>query len=103
MKLSQGLKEYSVSINEYQIHFSCKYQPTSSELVIFFHGLGCSGDSFRNIHDHDYFPDKSLLILDHIGFGNSSTPEDFSYTMEEQAQIIEKLLSILPQWKIHIV
>ncbi|RLD80478.1 MAG: hypothetical protein DRJ10_07380, partial [Bacteroidetes bacterium] len=40
---------------------------------------------------------------DHIGFGNSSTPEDFSYTMEEQAQIIEKLLSILPQWKIHIV
>ncbi len=80
MKLSPGLKEYSVSINKHQIHFSCKYQPTSTEVVIFFHGLGCSGDSFRNIHDHDYFPDKSLLILDHIGFGDSSKSEDFLYT-----------------------
>lgn len=103
MKLKPGLKAYSVSIDNHQIHFSCKYQPTSSELVIFFHGLGCSGDSFRNIHDHDYFPDKSLLIIDHIGFGNSSKPEDFSYIMEDQAQIIEKLLSILPPWNIHIV
>ncbi len=103
MKLKSGLNEYSISIGNHQIYFSCKYLANSSEAVIFFHGLGCSGDSFRNIHDCDYFPNKSLLIIDHIGFGNSSTPEDFSYTMEEQAQIIEKLLSILPQWKIHIV
>ncbi len=44
-----------------------------------------------------------MLIVDHIGFGSSSTPENFSYTMEDQARIIEELLSILPQWKIHIV
>jgi len=103
MKLTPGLKEYSILINEHQIHFSCKYNSKSSEVIIFFHGLGCSWDSFRNVLDHDYFPNKSLLFLDHIGFGNSSKTEDFSYTMENQAQIIERLLSILPQWNIHIV
>ncbi len=103
MKLSAGLKEYSVSINKHKISFKCKYNEESSEAVIFFHGLGCSGDTFKYVLDQEYFPKKSLLILDHVGFGNSSKPENFSYTMEDQARIIQKLLSILPKWNIHIV
>jgi len=103
MKLTPGLEDYSVIVNKHQIHFKCKYIPNSTEVVLFFHGLACSWDTFRNVLEHDYFPDKSLLFIDHIGFGDSSKPKDFSYTMQNQAEIVEDLLLMLPQWDIHIV
>ena len=41
-------------------------------------------------------------MIDFLGFGKSAKPENFSYNMEDQAGIIEELLSILPVWDIHI-
>jgi len=102
MILKEGFKEYSVTINQITINFQCKYVQHSNEVVLFIHGLACSLDSFRNIFDNDYFPNKSLLLLDLVGFGKSSKPEDFSYTMQEQARLVEELLSLLPKWYIHI-
>lgn len=103
MNLVEGLAEYSTTINQYQIAFLCKYIRSSREVVLFIHGLACSANSFRNVYDRDYFSDKSLLIPDLIGFGKSSKPENYSYSMDDQAKTIEELLSILPQWDIHIV
>ena len=103
MKLETGTKEYSVNINQHRMNLKCRYNPDSKEVILCIHGLACSMDSFRNIFDYDYFPNKSLLLLDLIGFGKSSKPENFSYTMEEQARFVEELLSTLPRWNIHIV
>jgi pimeloyl-ACP methyl ester carboxylesterase len=103
MKLNEGYHEYFANIDGYQIYFQCKFNPKSEEVVVLIHGLACSSDSFRNVFDKDYFPEKSLLILDLVGFGKSSKPDDFSYTMEDQAKLIEDLLSLLPFTKIHIV
>ncbi len=103
MNLETGIKEYSAIINQYRVNFLCKYNPDSDEVILFIHGLACSLDSFRNIFDNDYFPDKSLLMPDLVGFGKSSKPKNFSYKMELQAALIEELLSILPIRKIHIV
>ncbi|MBA4317678.1 MAG: hypothetical protein C0412_04690 [Flavobacterium sp.] len=102
MNLIPGLNNYLVDIDEFQIHFLCDYNPSSDEVFVFIHGLACSLDSYRNLFDKDYFPGKSLLLVDLIGFGKSSKPESFSYTMEDQAAVIEKLFSILPQWNINI-
>ncbi len=103
MKLKKGLANYTITVYNYSLHVKCKFVPDSKEIILFFHGLACSWDSFNNILDKNYFPDKSLLFVDHIGFGESSKPEDFSYTMEDQAKIIDNLLSELPTWNIHIV
>jgi len=102
MNLTAGLNEYSITIHQIKINFKCRYIPDSKEVVLFIHGLACTSDSFRNLFDYDYFPDKSLLLIDLVGFGKSSKPENFSYAMEDQAKIIEKLLSSLPEWEIHI-
>lgn len=71
-------------------------------MVLFLHGLGCSSDSFRNLFDKSYFPGKSLLLIDFMGFGSSAKPEGFPYTMESQAKAVEEVLSLFPGMKIHI-
>ncbi len=103
MKLKEGLNEYSEIISKQKISFRCKYVPASTEVLIFFHGLACAWDAFRYVLDTEYFPEKSLLFVDFIGFGDSSKNEDFSYTMHDQAKVIDELISILPPWNIHIV
>ncbi len=103
MNLKEGYNEYSVIINRLKMYFRCKYIPDTKEVILFLHALACSLDSFQNILDYEYFPNKSLLLLDLVGFGKSSKSEEYSYTMVEQAQLVEKLLTILPQWNIHVV
>jgi len=102
INLIPGLNDYLVDIDELKIHFLCDYNPSSNEVILFIHGLACSLDSYRNLFDKDYFPGKSFLLVDLIGFGKSSKHQSFSYTMEDQAAIIEKLFSLLPEWNINI-
>jgi len=100
--LQSGFKEYFFSLNQHQIFFQCRFSPGSKEAVLFLHGLACSSDSYRDVWNANYFPGKSILAVDIIGFGRSSKSEDFSYKMEDHAVLIEKLLEKLPDWKFHI-
>jgi len=49
------------------------------------------------------FNDFSLLAIDLIGFGDSSKPQNFSYTMENQAEICKLVLDEIKANKVHIV
>lgn len=102
MILKEGLYTYTEVIKECTISFKCLFNPRSDEVILFLHGLGCSSDSFSNLFDKDYFQDKSLLLIDLPGFGESSKPELFTYSMEDTAAVVETLISILPFFKIHI-
>jgi len=103
MNLRVGLQEYTSRVKQHKISFQCDYNPDSQEVIVFFHGLACSRESFRNVFDKQYFPNKSLLLIDFVGFGKSSKFEEFSYSMEDQADVVEELLSVLPPWQMHIV
>jgi pimeloyl-ACP methyl ester carboxylesterase len=102
MKLNEGYGKYFANIGQHHIYFQCKFYPASDEAIIFIHGLACSVNSFSNVFDKDYFPNKSLLLIDLPGFGSSAKPIEFSYTMEEQAKLIDDLLHILPFQNFHI-
>ncbi len=98
-----GIIEGSTIVDGLRLYVKCRCNPNSEEVILFLHGLACSTDTFRNVFDENYFPDKSLLLVDLIGFGSSEKPADFSYYMEDQAVLISNLLSELPFSKIHIV
>lgn len=102
MKFAEGLNNYKIKINGIEISFSCRFIPSSEEMILFLHGLGCSKESFRNVFDKHYFNNKTLLFVDLPGFGESSKTESFSYSMENCAEIIEGVVSLLPEMKIHI-
>ncbi len=92
MNLKSGIHAYDIIIKNHSIHFQCDFKPDSSDLILFLHGLACSGDSFKNLFDFDNFPQATLLVPDLVGFGQSAKPQKFSYSMEDQANLCEKLL-----------
>jgi pimeloyl-ACP methyl ester carboxylesterase len=44
-----------------------------------------------------------VLLVDLPGFGKSAKPEDFSYSMEAQAEMLHDMLTAFPCKKLHIV
>lgn len=55
---------------------------------VFIHGLGASKNSFDRCFGMDAFRDYSLAAIDLPGCGESSRPEDFSYAMKDQAELV---------------
>lgn len=95
LKITYQQKDFELSI---------RLRNGSRELIIFIHGLGCTKESFNNLWDFTgLFKGFSLVAFDLPGFGNSSRPDDFSYTMEDQAGICKALLDSFKPDKIHIV
>ncbi|MBV7276014.1 alpha/beta hydrolase [Clostridium thailandense] len=82
---------------------STKFRNGNDELIMFIHGLGCSKNSFEHVWDSSEFENYSLLTFDLVGYGDSSKPMDFSYDMEEQAELCNLLLNQFQYDKIHIV
>ncbi|NHJ46979.1 MAG: alpha/beta hydrolase [Asgard group archaeon] len=63
--------------------------------VVFIHGLGSSKFDFLHSFDYEKLCAYNLLVVDMVGHGNSSTPEDFSYTIDDQANVLLKLIEHL--------
>ncbi len=98
-----NLKIIKINYQGKELEISTNLNESGKEFVIFIHGLGCAKESFDDIFVFSRFNDFSLLAIDLIGFGDSSKPKDFSYTMEDQAEICKLLLDEFNPKKVHIV
>jgi len=102
-ELQPGIHEYTLTITDKQLSVQCDFHPDSADLILFLHGLACSRESFHHVFERPYFPDVTLLAPDLLGFGLSAKPEEFSYTMEDQAMLCEHLLAMFPFQHLHVV
>lgn len=98
----QDTGEYEILIDDKKVTFLYNHNPNSQELIVFFHGLACTKDSFKNVFDYPDFLQHSLLLIDLIGFGGSSKTDNFSYSMEEQAALCEELINHFPGFNLHL-
>ena len=73
------------------------------EAILLLHGLGCSSTSYRAIWNSELFADLSIYAIDWLGFGGSEKPRDFSYRLDDHAQILSKFIQSLSYKKLHIV
>jgi len=80
-----------------------RYRAAGQDLVFFIHGLGCSHKSFQHAFFCKSLEGFSLMAIDLIGFGASSKPEDFSYSMEDHAGVCSELLEQLTFGRLHVV
>ena len=71
--------------------------------LLFIHGLGCSKDTFKDVWAFPGFEKFSILTFDLIGFGNSSCPREFSYSMEDHADVCALIIKKLNLDTIHLV
>lgn len=103
VRLRDGLHEYDIVVDNKRLNFLCDFRPESESLIVCLHGLACSRATFQFIFDYRYLSECSLFLPDIIGFGRSSKPGRFSYTMEDQAGLLERVLVLFPTVKIHVV
>lgn len=78
-------------------------QKVSGGSIVFIHGLGICKDCFRDVWGFPGYERYTILTFDLPGFGDSSKPREFSYSMEDQAAISKLLIKELNLNRIHIV
>jgi pimeloyl-ACP methyl ester carboxylesterase len=80
-----------ISINDYDI-FVCDTEVEEKETIILIHGFPTSSWDWKDIWallEKDY----RLIAVDMLGFGFSDKPNPHKYSISEQADIIEKIIS----------
>lgn len=69
-----------------------KYAKVSDNWLVFLHGIGCAKECFDEAFNTELAHKYSILTFDFVGFGDSDKPEDFEYTLEQHAEIAQKLI-----------
>lgn len=93
-----------ININYKGIDFDISIRfKKGKETLVFIHGLICSKSDFSRVWDLSYFKKYGILTFDLPGFGESSKPENFSYDMQDQAEICRLLLEELNINNIHLI
>ncbi|NVL90454.1 MAG: alpha/beta hydrolase [Desulfobacterales bacterium] len=76
------------TINGHRLAYRLKQD--GSESFVFIHGLGASKNSFDRCFEMEAFSGYTLAALDLPGCGESSSPDRFSYSMKDQADLVLK-------------
>ena len=92
----------SVTIGNIEYKVSLSFRHRGQHLLILLHGLGGSKTNFSALWDSEAFKDISLLSFDFLGFGHSDKPEEFSYTMEDQAEVCNQILESYDGYHWHL-
>jgi len=96
-------KKITINYKGLKLKISVDFQKASDESIVFIHGSGCSKKFFKDIWDLQKFKKFSILAYDWVGFGDSSKPVKFSYSMDNQAEICRLLIEKLNLDKINLV
>ncbi|MBN2411516.1 alpha/beta hydrolase [candidate division KSB1 bacterium] len=67
----------------------------SGDTIVFIHGFGSAKEHFRYALDSQSLEKYTLVAVDLVGFGQSRGPEEFDYTMKNQATLVIELLDNL--------
>jgi len=90
-----NLPIYEKTINK-DLSVSYYYSLGSKDItIVLIHGLGSTKEDFLSILNYEELTSYDIIFADLVGHGDSSTPRDFSYTMDDQAKVLYNLLQIL--------
>jgi len=75
----------------------------ADETIVFLHGLGCSTESFSGIWDRADLGLYSVLCIDLLGHGKSSSPNHFGYSISDHARSVASILALYRHRPLHMV
>ncbi|WP_028778359.1 alpha/beta fold hydrolase [Shimazuella kribbensis] len=88
---------------DHRVRLSVNIRVKSNKWIVFLHGLGCTKDSFQSAFHTPDLQDYSLCAFDFLGFGESDSPDYFSYHLEDQSNFVASLIQYYSMNDIHIV
>lgn len=104
--MESRLRELQVEYKGKTYRLSVRLRPASSssnDLLVFLHGWGGSKDSFAEAFLAGPLTGHGLCAIDLLGFGKSEKPEDFSYDLLDQANVVALAINSLGADKVYIV
>lgn len=96
-------KKMNIGFQKKTIEISVHHREKGPELVLFIHGLGCTKESFLHAFISPELGKLTLLSPDLVGFGGSSKPKRFSYSMEDHAAVLSTLINTIGADAVHVV
>jgi pimeloyl-ACP methyl ester carboxylesterase len=93
----------NVTYGDHEIQFSISSNGGTGDPVICLHGIQGSREVLEPLISDKRFSDYCMLAVDFVGFGNTSKPDDFSYTLSDQAGAILALMSELGHPRFHVL
>ncbi len=101
MRMEQ--REFCLKHKELELKISTYIRKNKDERLVCLHGLQSNKDMFQELVSKPCFNNYSLLLIDFVGFGSSSKPENFSYDLMEQAIICKEIFVSLGLKNIHLI
>lgn len=72
-------------------------------VILCLHGIQGGGVTFEPLLSNSQFDDFRIIALDLVGFGGSSKPDEFSYSIDDQAIILLSAMSAIGVSSFHIL
>ena len=89
-----GAESRSVTVAGHHIHYDVA-GPKDGPVVVLVHGLSGWAENWQSMAPYLVKAGYRVYMLDLLGFGRSERPADFSYSMEDQAAIVDGALDAL--------
>jgi pimeloyl-ACP methyl ester carboxylesterase len=90
----RGFRRRWFAVNGYRLH--CLVGgPEDGPAVVLVHGLGGRSENWRNLAPYFARAGYRVFMPDLLGFGRSPMPEEFSYSMRDQASLVIALIRTL--------
>lgn len=82
-------KTIHIDYKDWRLDVFCTYMPRGGTSLVCLHGLESNRNMFSALEELCVHRKFSTVYIDLIGFGKSSKPDDFPYTIEDQAAVMD--------------
>tara|TARA_B100000315_G_scaffold98187_1_gene90251 strand:- start:2111 stop:2884 length:774 start_codon:yes stop_codon:yes gene_type:complete len=96
-------KSIKLNYKDTEILISSNIRENSDNWIICLHGLQTNKSMYNPIFSVSDLNKYSILALDFVGFGDSSKPEHFSYSLGDQTEIILKIIKNIKPKKLNLI
>lgn len=91
---STGARSHWTTVRGFRIHYYEQGKATDPPLVLV-HGLGGHSEDWRNLRPWMLGANRHIYMLDLPGYGQSDWPQDFSYSIPDEANVVAGFMDAL--------
>jgi pimeloyl-ACP methyl ester carboxylesterase len=89
-----GIESHTATVEGLRVHYLAE-GPKTGPVVVLVHGLSGSAEDWRNLAPSLAQAGYRVYMPDLPGFGRSEQPRDFSYSVQDQAEVVMGFLQTL--------
>lgn len=101
--MDNQLRELSVDYEGKTYRLSIRLRSNKDDLIVFLHGWGGTKECFADAFSTDALKEYGICAIDLLGFGKSDKPEDFSYDLLNQANIVALAVNSFNAKRVYLV